>query len=116
MSGLNKHEILGATDSQVVSVEVPEWGGGVFIRVMSVGERDEYENEWLKTKDRGGMPNFRTKFLARTICTAAGERVFTDADIPELAKKSATVMNRLWQKAMEINALKESDVEALAGN
>lgn len=115
MASLNKHQILGAADTQTLRVEVPEWGGDVHIRVMTVGERDEYENEWLRSKDKG-MANFRTKFLGKTLCDEKGDRLFTDAEVGELSKKSAVVMNRLWQKAMEFNALQEKDVEGMAGN
>jgi hypothetical protein len=115
MSALNKHQILGAVDTQTLKVEVPEWGGDVYLRVMTVGERDEYENEWLRSKDRG-MANFRTKFLGKCLCDEKGVRLFTDAELGELAKKSATVMNRLWNEAMKFNALREEDVEQIAGN
>ena len=30
---------------------------------MSVGERDKYENEFIRNKDKG-VDNFRSKFLA----------------------------------------------------
>ena len=115
MASLSKHQILGASDNSIKKIEVPEWGGEVCLRVMSVGERDEYENEWLRSKERG-MPNFRTKFLGKTLCDESGNRLFTDSEINELSKKSAVVMNRLWQEAMEFNALQEKDVEAIAGN
>lgn len=115
MTTLNKHQILGAVDVLVKKVEVPEWGGDVHLRVMSVGERDEYENEWIKAKDKG-MANFRTKFLAKCLCDEKGIRLFSDSEMNELAKKSAVVMNRLWQEAMEFNALQDTDVEKIAGN
>lgn len=115
MTALNKHQILGATDVQVKKVEVPEWGGDVYIRVMSVGERDEYENEWIKAKDKG-MANFRTKFLAKCLCDEKGVRIFSDSELHELSKKSAVVMNRLWNEAMEFNALQSDGVEQAAGN
>ena len=116
MAALNKHQILGAVSSApTLRVDVPEWGGEVFMRIMSVGERDEYENEWIRSKDRG-MPNFRSKFLAKVLCDEAGARIFTDKELDELAKLPAVVMNRLWQQAMEYNALQESHTEGMAGN
>jgi hypothetical protein len=112
---LTKDQILAADDLGLLEAEVPEWGGSVFIRVMTVGERDAYENDWVLNKSRG-VEDFRTKFLARCICDSKGVRLFSDADIPALAKKSAKVMSRLWQKAMEHNALTDKDVEELAKN
>jgi hypothetical protein len=112
---LNKKMILEANDLKLLKVAVPEWGGDVFIRVMSVGERDAYENDWIANKNKG-VEDFRTKFLARCLCDENGDRLFSDEEIPVLAKKSAKVMSRLWQKAMDHNALTDADVEELAKN
>lgn len=112
---LTKEAILSANDSGLLKVSVPEWGGDVYIRVMTVGERDAYENDWVINKSKG-VENFRTKFLARCLCDENGSLLFGESEIPELAKKSAKVMSRLWQKAMDHNALTDSDVEELAKN
>ena len=40
---LTADQILAADDMGLKEVNVPEWGGSVYIRVMTVGERDEYE-------------------------------------------------------------------------
>ena len=42
MPALTKDQILAADDLGVLKLTVPEWGGDVYIRVMSVGERDFY--------------------------------------------------------------------------
>jgi hypothetical protein len=112
---LTRDQILSADDLGLLEVQVPEWGDSVFIRVMTVGERDAYENDWVVNKSRG-VEDFRTKFLARCICDLKGNRLFKDEDIPLLSQKSAKVMSRLWQKAMEHNALSDKDVEELAKN
>jgi len=113
--GLTKDQILAANDLGLFKVSVPEWGGDVFVRVMTVGERDAYENEWMRKKDTG-VDDFRTKFLVRCLVDADGNRLFDNGDVQKLAAKSAKVMNRLWQAAMEHNNLSDSDVEELAKN
>jgi hypothetical protein len=40
---LTAQEILAADDLGLKKVHVKEWGGDIYIRVMSVGERDTYE-------------------------------------------------------------------------
>ncbi|MEI8285697.1 MAG: hypothetical protein WCG15_00210 [Actinomycetes bacterium] len=109
---LTKDQILAADDLGLLEIKVKEWGGSVFCRVMSCGERDSYENDWVLNKAKG-VENFRTKFLAKCLCDEKGTRLFTDAEVEQLAKKSAKVMSRVWQKAMEHNALTEADVEEL---
>jgi hypothetical protein len=112
---LNKEQILSADDAGLLEVNVPEWGGSVYIRCMSVASRDAYENDWVQNKHKG-VENFRTKFLQKVLCDAEGQLLFTEQEIATLGTKSARVMNRLWEKAMKHNALAESDVEELAKN
>ena len=112
---LSKEQILAADDMGLKEVEVPEWGGSVFLRVMTVGERDSYENDWMVNKSRG-VENFRSKFLQRVLCDEKGNLLFTDAEINLLASKSARVITRIWDAAMKHNALTDDDVEELAKN
>lgn len=112
---LSKEKILAADDLGLLEVPVPEWGDSVFIRVMTVGERDSYENDWVLNKNKG-VENFRSKFLQRVLCDEKGNLLFASDEVPKLAGKSAKVMSRIWQKAMEHNALTDADVEELAKN
>lgn len=112
---LTKEQILAADDLGLLEVKVPEWGGSVYIRVMSVGERDSYENEWMANKSTG-VPNFRSKFLQRVLCNEKGELLFSKDEVEQLAKKSAAVTGRLWEAAMKHNKLSDADVEELAKN
>ena len=112
---LSKDQILSADDMGLLEVAVPEWGGSVFVRVMTVGERDSYENEWMVNKDRG-VSNFRSKFLQRVLCDEKGDLLFPPAEVEKLAKKSARVITRVWDAAMKHNSLTDDDVEELAKN
>lgn len=112
---LSKDQILAADDMGLLKVSVPEWGGDVFVRVMTVGERDAYENEWQQKKSTG-VDDFRTKFLVRCLVDEKGNRLFENGDVARLSQKSARVMNRLWLAAMEHNNLSDESVEELAKN
>ncbi len=107
-------QIIEASDLAALKVTVNEWGGDVYIRLMTVGERDAHELEWLNNKEKG-VDNFRSKFLARCLSDAKGVRLFSDAEVPLLSKKSCVVMHRLWTQAMAHNALSGEDVQAIAG-
>ena len=107
-------QIIEASDLAALKVTVNEWGGDVYIRLMTVGERDAHELEWLNNKEKG-VDNFRSKFLARCLSDAKGVRLFSDAEVPLLSKKSCVVMHRLWTQAMAHNALSEEDVKTIAG-
>ena len=115
MAALTKDQILSADDLGLLKVSVPEWGGDVYIRVMTVGERDAYEREWVGKRETG-IENFRSKFLARCLCDETGKRLFTDEEIVLLATKNARICSTLWSKAMKHNAITNEDVEELAKN
>ena len=115
MASLTKEQILAADDMGLLKITVPEWGGDVYIRVMTVGERDAYENEWQRKKDTG-VDDFRTKFLVRCLVDEKGNRLFDNADVIRLSQKSARVMNRVWLAAMDHNNLSDQSIEELAKN
>jgi hypothetical protein len=115
-------QILAADDLPVLKVTVREWKGGdgkplvLGVRVMTVQERDSYEKEWVGKKETG-IDNFRTKYLARCLChPESGERLFDEAGIEQLAKKSAAIVSKLFEKALKHNNMTETDVEELAKN
>ena len=45
-------QIIEASDLAALKVTVNEWGGDVYIRLMTVGERDAHELEWLNHKEK----------------------------------------------------------------
>lgn len=115
MPALTRDQILQSNDADMLRLSVPEWGGDVFIRVMTVGERDAYENEWQRKRETG-VDDFRTKFLVRCLVDEKGNRLFDNGDVERLAQKSARVMNRVWVAAMEHNNLSDKSIEELAKN
>jgi hypothetical protein len=109
---LTAEQILAADDAGLKKVAVPEWGGDVYVRVMSVGERDEYERMWIGKRETG-IENFRTQYLARVLCDEKGALLFTRDQVSKLAGKSGAVMSRLFEVAMSHNNMSEEDVETL---
>jgi len=109
---LTADQILAADDMGLKEVAVPEWGGSVFIRVMTVGERDEYERMWIGQRDKG-IANFRTQYLARVLCDDTGKLLFTRDKVDALAAKSGAVCGRLFDEAMNHNKMTEADVQEL---
>lgn len=115
MPTLTADQILAADDLGLKKLSVPEWGGEVYVRVMSVGERDAYEKLWIGKKD-SGVDNFRTEYLARVLCDEKGELLFSRAQVDALAKKSGAVCGRLFDAALAHNNMSSKDVEDLAKN
>jgi hypothetical protein len=112
MATLTAEQILSADDLGLLKIPVESWGGDVFVRVMSVKERDEYERLWIGKRETG-VENFRTEYLARVLCDDKGELLFTRDQIDKLAKKSGAVMGSLFDAALKHNKMSEADVEQL---
>lgn len=116
MSELLK-KIKAADKKNLLPVDVPEWGLTVWIKQLTVGERDSYEAEVFKARKGDGlMDNPRSKFLVRTLCDENGEPLCKPEDFADLAALSCKPMERLFEAAGKHNRLTDSDVEELAKN
>ena len=111
MAGLlTRDQILGVQDLTFVEVEVPEWGGTVRVRMMTGAERDSFE---AGTVTRHGkridvnVVNIRARLVALTVVDEKGERLFTEADVEVLARKSSAALNRVFEAARVLNGLTE---------
>jgi hypothetical protein len=114
MVDLTADGIFAANDQNLIPVEVKEWGGTVYVRVMSVGEMEAYQREFAEKKEK--MDLWRPKLLVRCICDKDGKALFTHDQVEKLGTKSVKVMSRLFDLAMRHNAVTNEDVEALAKN
>ncbi len=116
---LTKEQILGVKDLIIREVEMPEWGGSVYVRGLTGSERDAFEASVIEQRgktNRVNMINVRAKLLVLTICDKDGNPVFTAADIDALGKKSAQALQKLFDVASELSGLSEKDAEELAKN
>lgn len=116
---LTKEAILGINDLQLQEVEVPEWGGSVYVRGLSGAERDAFEASVVEQRGKiakVNMVNLRAKLLVLTICDEKGEQLFTHADIEALGQKSAVALQRLFDIASSLSGLSAEDAEDLAKN
>lgn len=119
---LTLSEILTAKDGRIEEVPVPEWGGSVFLRVMSGVERDDYDH-YLRTRvdDKGRLKDVRgvrQKLLSLTLCDAEGTRMLqADKDAADLfSKKNSEVLCRLFSDAQRLNGLADEALEDTAKN
>lgn len=124
---LSRDDILNAVDLTTREVPVPQWGGSVLVRGLSGEERDAYEMSTMVERPKlGGKPgelemvadlaNGTAKLVARCIVGDDGERVFTDADVIALGKKSAQAMTAVWQVAAELSGITQAATDQIEGN
>ena len=64
MPGLSASQIISADDAKIEAIEVPEWGGTVYVKTLRGTDRDAFEESLSKEKDKP----FRSRFLVMTLC------------------------------------------------
>lgn len=106
--------ILGAQDLPTEVVEVEEWGQKIILRGLTAAERDDYLAA-ITDMSSGSIRwrNASALLVVRSVVTESGERVFADADASLLGEKSAKAVASLFDVAMKLNGLSESDVEEI---
>jgi hypothetical protein len=116
MALLSKDAILKAQDMVTEEVPVPEWGGSVLLRTISGTQRDSFEDKSMIQKGESrklNLINFRARLLALCIVDDSGRRLFSDGEITLLGQKNAAVLERLFDKARDMNGMSDKDVEEL---
>lgn len=115
MTLLSAADILAVQDGASETVPVPEWGGDVIIKAMTGTERDAFEaGMWVSGQlDRR---NYRSKLLVKVLVNENGTRIFTDAQAADLGKRSAAVIDRLYDVAARLSGLSDAEQEEMEGN
>lgn len=112
---LTREQILGAKDMLVEPVEIPAWGGTVYVRTMSARARDLFEGSRVRvTEDRKTeiiSDNTRARLLSMCVCDEHGVLLFTEQDIAALGEKNALAADTLYDVALRLNAMRLMDLE-----
>lgn len=117
MALLSKSDILGAEDLPTRDVSVPEWGGDVRVRGLTGQGRDAFEMKMASANKSGSNADvdFRASLVVRCIVGEDGERLFTDKEVVQLARKSGAALDRVFDVVRELSGMtrdaKDGDVE-----
>jgi hypothetical protein len=112
---LTKEQILKADDIKTEIVNVPEWSGEVCIKMMTGFERDKFEQSVIHDGNTD-LANIRAKFCSIVIVDESGKRIFNDADVIELGRKSGKALSRVFDAAQKLNGMTKDDFEELEKN
>lgn len=115
MAALTKDEVLKKQDARKWErVEVPEWGGAVYVRVMTANERDIISDMFKKS-----MRGYRATLAAMTLCDENGIDLFDNAtpeEIRLLGEKSGQAIDRIVTVAQRLSGLTEESVKEAEKN
>ena len=115
---LSKEQILGAKDLVGEPIMIPEWGGEVYVGIMSGHELNRFQKWMRELEGEGVSENAATKITrlaALLVCDEDGSRLFKESDVEALLDKSAVAMRRVMEKALKVNRLTEEEASELVG-
>jgi len=108
---LNKESIINAVDIKAIEVDVPEWGGNVLVKPLSVGDRDEFTAWVTDNEGKINARDFMTKLVLISLVDKSSNRLFTNDELSVLSKKSAKVIERLFKQIQEVSGLGEEALQ-----
>ena len=111
MANLSRDDILSAEDGDLQPLEVPEWSGTVYVRSMTVAERDRLEASMFRPNGKINMKNISARTVVLCTCDETGKRLFTEKDADALGRKSAAAVNRIFKVAQKLAGITPEAVE-----
>ncbi len=124
MAFLDRMKLL---EKEELKIEKVTLGGEdfVFVRQMTGRERDRFERSLLlEVEDRKGnitykraLEDFRAKLAVNTLCDEQGNNLMKPEDFDVLSTNmSAARLERIVDKAQELNRITEEDKEEMVKN
>jgi len=114
---LTKDSILSSKDLKRECVEVPEWGGSVWVQELTGSQRDSVEKDFAAAQQNGAaLVNIRARIATMTCVDDAGNLLFTPADSGKLGGKSAAALDRIFDTARRLSGMGLPAVEEEMGN
>lgn len=128
MAFLTRDQILSVEDRRFQDVEVPEWvvigsGETAMVRIVGLNAKAaaEFSSRLIKVDAKGGIQavkidNFLAELLSLTMTDDKFQPLFSKEDVEALGLKSAAVMKRLGDIAMQLSGLNETAVKDATKN
>lgn len=107
---LSREQILASRrDRQPVRLEVPEWGGDVYVRVLSAADQ-------MALSDGTEAKDIPIRVILHCVVDETGERILADNDAAELAKEDFPVIMRVFGFVAKQNGLSTKELEEAMEN
>ncbi len=117
MNTLSRDSILNAKDGKTEAVDVPEWGGRVFVRVLSGSQRDQLEAYITQKRDKGvDFAGVRALLVQLAACDEKGKPLFGVADLPAIGELSSLALQRVFDAASKLNGMTAGQVEGASAD
>lgn len=112
---LSKADIIEAKDIESEVVQVPEWGGEVMVYGLTLAEKDIW-TESILTDGKANMTGATACLCALCMKDENGKVLFDAGGIPDLQKKSAAALDRVFQVAQRLSGIGQEEIEETVKN
>ena len=115
---LTKQQIL-STSPRLKEVDVPEWGGSVFVRPLTIHEQAKLADlgtKYEKSSVVDRMKNCTLRLVQWSVCDEQGNPLFEASDLEPLMSKAASAFLRLQDAILALSGLTEESRKELEKN
>ena len=113
MALLNREQFLSAQDSKFVEVALPELGGEVRIKSLSIAEQLQFEATATTSKSQNELV---FDLILISCVDDDNKQMFRKEDLTAIKAKSASSITKLFKAILALNNLDEDEVDGLAKN
>lgn len=122
---LTREQILNPKRGRFETVDVPEWGGKVRLKALSVRDRTIIETEFVRlgrlAREQSpdyvsSMRNMQVQLVALSVVDEAGAHQFTLDDVEQLSQQEPEAIGRLSDAATLLNGFQAKATEEAAKN
>ena len=110
---ISKETLLSACKKRIEKVEVPLEGGHVFVKSMTAQERDDYE---ITAMEIGAKTFSRAMMVIFSACDKDGNLIFSSDDIEAVKNMDASIVQPIFNKALDLSYFTAEDIEELEKN
>jgi len=108
MAVLSRSEILDVVTLETEAVTVPEWGGEVLVRALTLGQHLA-----LQEKSTGDYAHDAALLLIASVVDGGGNPILNPDDADALCKSRASAANTVLEVAFRLNRATKDDADAL---
>lgn len=114
---LSREEILSKRDLKREKVNIPEWGGDIYVSEFSAEARDQWEQEIIDCgQKKQKMINARARLIVLTVVDENYNRIFKDSDIQSIGQLSAEAIDKAVVVSQRLNGLTEKELKSAEKN
>jgi hypothetical protein len=109
---ITREQFFAVPKPALREVQVPALGDSVFVRMLTAGDRERFEDVHVKAPRK----DLRARLVVACACDSDGAPLFTADDVPALSALPALSLDPIAKAGSKLNQFFDEDVDALEKN